>query len=118
MAQGRITKTTNFSGFAINGAALLAGFYHRSVLRCGCLAERNSGVAGILTAARPTENKSCELSRIRYPGQHGMRNSNLWNAAPSGTGSTIMLNAAALPGPGARQNSDRITAVVSIQGEC
>jgi len=100
MAQGRITKTTNFSGFAINGAALLAGFYHRSVLRCGCLAERNSGVAGILTAVRVTEKKSCELSRIRYPGQRGMRELNLWNAAPSGTSSTLALNAPAWPGPG------------------
>ncbi len=42
MTEGRVTKTTNFSRFAVNGAALLAGFYHRSVLRCGCLAERNS----------------------------------------------------------------------------
>jgi hypothetical protein len=61
MAQGRITKTTNLSRFAVNGAAMLAGFYHRSVLRCGCLAERNSGVAGILTAARAAKKKSFEI---------------------------------------------------------
>jgi hypothetical protein len=61
--QRRITKTTKFSGFAVNGAAMLAGFYHRSVLRCGCLAERNPGVEGILTAEQRTEKKSFELSR-------------------------------------------------------
>jgi hypothetical protein len=38
--QRGIAKLTNLIGFAIYGAALLAGFYHRSVLRCGCLAER------------------------------------------------------------------------------
>ena len=52
MAQGCITKTTKINGFAVNGAALLAGFYHRSVLRCGCLAERNPGVEGILAGMR------------------------------------------------------------------
>jgi hypothetical protein len=35
---------------------MLAGFYHRSVLRCGCLAERKSGVGVILTAERAREN--------------------------------------------------------------
>jgi hypothetical protein len=84
MAQGRITKTTNLSGFAVDGAALLAGFYHRSVLRCGCLAERNPGVASILTAARATVKKSGELSRTGYLRQHGMRDPNLWNSAPTG----------------------------------
>jgi hypothetical protein len=64
MAQGRVTKTTNFSRFAVNGAALLAGFYHRSVLRCGRLAERNPGVEDILTAPRAAKKKSFELSRI------------------------------------------------------
>jgi hypothetical protein len=64
MAQGRVTKTTNFSRFAVNGAAMLAGFYHRSVLRCGCLAERNSGVEGILAAAQAAGKKSFKLSRI------------------------------------------------------
>jgi hypothetical protein len=64
MNQRRITKTTNIGGFAVNGAAMLAGFYHRSVLRCGFLAERNPGVEGILTAAQRTEKKSFELSRI------------------------------------------------------
>jgi hypothetical protein len=44
IAQVCITKTTDFSGIAVDGAALLAGFYHRSVLRCGRLAERNPGV--------------------------------------------------------------------------
>ena len=42
VAQGSVTKTANFSRFAVDGAAMLAGFYHRSVLRCGFLAERNS----------------------------------------------------------------------------
>jgi hypothetical protein len=64
MDQRRITRTTNISGFAVNGAAMLAGFYHRSVLRCGCLAERNPGVEGMLTAAQRTKKKSFELSRI------------------------------------------------------
>jgi hypothetical protein len=81
VTQGRVTKTTNFSGFAVNGAAMLAGFYHRSVLRCGCLAERNPGVECILTGARTMEKKSFELSRIEYPVQHGERDPNLWKAA-------------------------------------
>jgi hypothetical protein len=81
MTQGRITKTTNFSGFAVNGAAMLAGFYHRSVLRCGCLAERNPGVKCILAGARTMEKKSFELSRIEYPVQHWERDPNLWEAA-------------------------------------
>jgi hypothetical protein len=81
MAQERITKTTNFSRFAVNGAAMLAGFYHRSVLRCGCLAERKSGVESILTAARAAEKKSFELSRIRYPGHRRRGEANLWKAA-------------------------------------
>jgi hypothetical protein len=80
VTQGRVTKTTNFSGFAVNGAAMLAGFYHRSVLRCGCLAERNPGVEGILAGARTMEKKSFELSRIEYPVQHGERDANLWKA--------------------------------------
>jgi len=63
MAQGRITRTTNINGFAVNGAAMLAGFYHRSVLRCGCLAERNPGVAGILTGVRGTAKKK-KLTRV------------------------------------------------------
>ena len=83
MAQGRVTKTANFSRFAVNGAAMLAGFYHRSVLRCGCLAERNSGVEGILAVAQAMGKKSFELSRIGYPGQRAVRDPNLWNAAPS-----------------------------------
>jgi hypothetical protein len=58
MAQGRVTRTTEFSGIAVNGAAMLTGFYHRSVLRCGCLAERKSGVEGILTATRRAEKDS------------------------------------------------------------
>jgi hypothetical protein len=96
VAQGRVTKTTNFSGFAVNGTAMLAGFYHRSVLRCGCLAERDPGVECILTGARAMERKSFELSRIEYPGQHGERDANLWKAA----------------------RSNRFAAVVSMQGEC
>jgi hypothetical protein len=75
--QGRITKTTNFNRFAVNGAAMLAGFYHRSVLRCGCLAERNSGVGYILPGVREMEEKSFELSRSGYPGQRAARHANL-----------------------------------------
>jgi hypothetical protein len=77
MAQGRVTKTTNFSRFAVNGAAMLAGFYHRSVLRCGRLAERNSGVNGILAAVRAVEKKSFDVSRIGYPGQREAGDLNL-----------------------------------------
>src|SRR6267143_6298874 len=83
MGQRRITRTTNISGFAVNGAAMLAGFYHRSVLRCGCLAERNPGVECILAGARGMEKKSFKLSRIEYPVQHGERDANLWKAARS-----------------------------------
>ena len=68
-SQERVTKKANFSRFAVDGAAMLAGFYHRSVLRCGCLAERKSGVTCILSAARQCENICLELSRIGYPGQ-------------------------------------------------
>jgi hypothetical protein len=73
LAQGRVTKATNINGFAIYGAAMLAGFYHRSVLRCGCLAERDPGVEGILTGAgeigRVIGEKSYPLSRIeQHPG--------------------------------------------------
>jgi hypothetical protein len=87
MAQGRIAKATNFSGFAVNGAAMLAGFYHRSVLRCGFLAERNPGVEAILAAVCATQNKSSGLSRIGYPGQHEVPDPNLWEAAPLGASS-------------------------------
>jgi len=34
-------KNNKYQRFAVNGAAMLAGFYHRSVLRCGFLAERD-----------------------------------------------------------------------------
>jgi hypothetical protein len=71
LAQGRVTKATNINGVAIHGAAMLAGFYHRSVLRCGCLAERDPGVEGILTGAgvigSVIEKKSYRLSRIEHP---------------------------------------------------
>jgi hypothetical protein len=50
-----VTKTADLRRFAIHGAAMQAGFYHRSVLRCGCLAERKSGVGNILAAARSAE---------------------------------------------------------------
>jgi hypothetical protein len=52
---------------------MLTGFYHRSVLRCGCLAERKSGVTGILSATRRCEKICIDLSRIGYPRQPGMR---------------------------------------------
>ncbi len=68
-SQERVTKKANFSRFAVDGAAMLAGFYHRSVLRCGCLAERKSGVRDILSATRYREKVCVDLSRIGYPGQ-------------------------------------------------
>jgi hypothetical protein len=46
---------------------MLTSFYHRSVLRCGRLAERKSGVADILSAARRPEKIYSDLSRIGYP---------------------------------------------------
>jgi hypothetical protein len=48
---------------------MLTGFYHRSVLRCGRLAERKSGVEGILSATRRREKVCVDLSRIGYPRQ-------------------------------------------------
>jgi hypothetical protein len=50
---------------------MLTGFYHRSVLRCGRLAERKSGVVHILPAERRHKNICIDLSRIGYPGQPG-----------------------------------------------
>jgi hypothetical protein len=50
---------------------MLTGFYHRSVLRCGRLAERKSGVTNILPAEL-RQNKNCiDVSRIGYPRQPG-----------------------------------------------
>jgi hypothetical protein len=93
MTQGRITKTTNFNRFAVNGAAMLAGFYHRSVLRCGCLAERNPGVEGILTGVREMGNKSLELSRIGYPGAaHGARSESIKCGASKSSSSLLQAS--------------------------
>jgi hypothetical protein len=64
-----VTKTANLIRFAVNGAAMVAGFYHRSVLRCGCLAERKSGVREILAAVCFRIWKCFALSRIGYPRQ-------------------------------------------------
>jgi hypothetical protein len=60
---------------------MLTGFYHRSVLRCGCLAERKSGVTGILSATRRREKICVDLSRIGYPRQPGVRHSQSIQAA-------------------------------------
>jgi hypothetical protein len=83
LAQRCVTKTTKINGFAIHGAAMLAGFYHRSVLRCGCLAERNPGVEGILTGAPEIGSvivkKANDCRELGTPGQRGLHNSNLWN---------------------------------------
>jgi hypothetical protein len=49
LAKRGVAKAAHFGGVAIHGATLLTGFYHRSVLRCGRLAERKSGVADILS---------------------------------------------------------------------
>ncbi len=54
-AQRGVAKRANIGRVAVDGAALLTGFYHRSVLRCGRLAERKSGVADILSAERRRE---------------------------------------------------------------
>ncbi len=68
-AQGGVAETAHISRIAIHGAALLTGFYHRSVLRCGRLAERKSGVVHILPARRSRKNICEDLSRIGYPRQ-------------------------------------------------
>ena len=68
-AEGSVTETTNVDRIAVHGAAMLTGFYHRSVLRCGCLAERKSGVVNIVAARGNNENIYRDLSRIEYPGQ-------------------------------------------------
>jgi hypothetical protein len=75
VAQRGVAKAANIRRIAVDGATLLTGFYHRSVLRCGCLAERKSGVADILSAPRASENISVGLSRIEYPRQPGARKS-------------------------------------------
>jgi hypothetical protein len=65
-AQGGVAETANIRRIAVDGAALLTGFYHRSVLRCGCLAERKSGVADILYQRRGRRKHICiAVSRIR-----------------------------------------------------
>ena len=75
--QRGVTETANIGRIAVNGAAILTSFYHRSVLRCGCLAERKSGVEDILTAAGAAEEKWFGLSRNGYPGQPHAFESNL-----------------------------------------
>jgi hypothetical protein len=75
-AQGGVAETAKIGRIAVDGAALLTGFYHRSVLRCGCLAERKSGVAAILSVERGRENICIhQLSRIGYPRQPGAHQS-------------------------------------------
>jgi hypothetical protein len=69
--QGGVAEATNIGRIAVDGAALLTGFYHRSVLRCGCLAERKSGVADILSAERRREKICIDLSLSGYPRQPG-----------------------------------------------
>jgi hypothetical protein len=76
-AQWGVAKKANAGRIAINGAAMLTSFYHRSVLRCGRLAERKSGVADILSAARRREKICVDLSRIGYPRQPARANRNL-----------------------------------------
>jgi hypothetical protein len=46
--QWGVTETADIVRFAVYSAARLTGFYHGSVLRCGLLAERKSGVMTIL----------------------------------------------------------------------
>jgi hypothetical protein len=62
---------------------MLTGFYHRSVLRCGRLAERKSGVTDILSATHRREKICVDLTRIGYPRQPGVRQS---QSIGSGTG--------------------------------
>ena len=66
-AQRGVAETAHIGRIAIHGAAMLTGFYHRSVLRCGRLAERKSGVVHILPARRGRKNICIDLSRIGYP---------------------------------------------------
>src|SRR6267378_1110483 len=80
MDQRRITRTTNISGFAVNGAAMLAGFYHRSVLRCGFLAEQDPGGEWMLAGAQRTKKKSFAFSRFGSRGPYWPGDPNLWNA--------------------------------------
>ena len=70
-AQRGVAEAANIGRIAVNGAAMLTSFYHRSVLRCGCLAERKSGVPNILSAERRHEKIRIDLSRIGYPRQPG-----------------------------------------------
>jgi hypothetical protein len=64
---------------------MLTGFYHRSVLRCGCLAERKSGVAHILSAAlgrkkicvAAVANRITQAARLHKSQSIGSGNS--WN---------------------------------------
>jgi hypothetical protein len=72
-AQGGVAETTHIRRIAVHGATVLTGFYHRSVLRCGRLAERKSGVEDILSAGRHCKNICAGLSRIEYPRQPGRR---------------------------------------------
>jgi len=71
LTQGGVAETTEDRRLAVYGATMLAGLCHRSVLRCGRLAERNSGVPHIL-AVRARRKKNCfAVSRIRHPRQPG-----------------------------------------------
>ena len=74
-AQRGVTGTADIGRVAVHGAAMLTSFYHRSVLRCGRLAERKSGVADILSAQRRREKICKDMSRIGYPRQPGVRHS-------------------------------------------
>jgi hypothetical protein len=77
-AQRGVAGAAIFGLVAVNGAAMLTGFYHRSVLRCGRLAERKSGVGNILSAERRREKFCIGLSRIGYPRQPVPVNRNLY----------------------------------------
>jgi hypothetical protein len=70
-AQRGVAETADIGRIAVNGAAMLTSFYHRSVLRCGRLAERKSGVAAILSAQRRREKICIDLSLSGYPRQPG-----------------------------------------------
>jgi hypothetical protein len=77
-AQWGVAKKANAGRIAVDGATMLTSFYHRSVLRCGCLAERKSGVTDILSTARRREKNCMDLSRIGYPRQPARANRNLY----------------------------------------
>jgi hypothetical protein len=76
--QTSITNATCLGRVAVYSPTIRADRCHHSVLRCGRLAERKSGVTCILTAAAKWENNCVRMSRIRYSRQPAASHGNLW----------------------------------------